>query len=462
MNNHSNKPELQAQGSLGSLNLSTTPDVSALASSTLNTSALSSNHVVLVLGLGLGSDHFVKELLASGVRLVALDKAPVISEELLHQGQASGLLTVLPHDFSDLNAVEDAIATYHVTHTLAFPVGRALTFLGQINDRHDFLGPRLQAIDTCTDKVKFHQLLQAHNLTNPRYMVLPPRTELSAAKLTAGTFGLTAAEIKQAIETLGLSLVIKPSFGSGSMGVWFCTSESDLQQYVVPERFASQPLLVDAAIEGTEYLVNLFIDDHGDIHLIGLYAKEMSPLPYRQEVAYFADDYSDAYAQMYPYLQKLVAALGKGVHNSFFQCDLILAPNGDSYAIDVSPRLTGNAIVLLEQLCGCSPIKTFVSYILKGQALPPTGTFPVPPQAAVLRFFSFAHTGTVTAFKNKLSQDELTHVALVENTISTGDSVGPMTDGQGLARGLILTSAPSLKEANDISLHYLSSFVLDY
>ena len=179
MNNHSNKPELQAQGSLGSLNLSTTPDVSALASS-----ALSSNHVVLVLGLGLGSDHFVKELLASGVRLVALDKAPVISEELLHQGQASGLLTVLPHDFSDLNAVEDAIATYHVTHTLAFPVGRALTFLGQINDRHDFLGPRLQAIDTCTDKVKFHQLLQAHNLTNPRYMVLPPRTELSAAKLT--------------------------------------------------------------------------------------------------------------------------------------------------------------------------------------------------------------------------------------------------------------------------------------
>ena len=246
------------------------------------------------------------------------------------------------------------------------------------------------------------------------------------------------------------------------MGVLFCTSESDLQQYVVPERFASQPLLVDAAIEGTEYLVNLFIDDHGDIHLIGLYAKEMSPLPYRQEVAYFADDYSDAYAQMYPYLQKLVAALGKGVHNSFFQCDLILAPNGDSYAIDVSPRLTGNAIVLLEQLCGCSPIKTFVSYILKGQALPPTGTFPVPPQAAVLRFFSFAHTGTVTAFKNKLSQDELSHVALVENNISTGDSVGPMTDGQGLARGLILTSAPSLKEANDISLHYLSSFVLDY
>ena len=239
MNNHSNKPDPQVQGSLGSLKLSTTPDVSAPVSSSLNTSALTSNHVVMVLGLGLGSDHFIRELLASGVRLVVLDKSPVISDELLHQGQASGLLTVLPHDFSDLNAVEDAITTYHVTHTLAFPVGRALTFLGQINDRHDFLGPRLQAIDTCTDKVKFHQLLQEHGLTNPRYMVLPPRTELKA-----GTFGLTADEIKQAVDTLGLPLVIKPSFGSGSMGVWFCTSESDLQQYVVPERFASQPLLV--------------------------------------------------------------------------------------------------------------------------------------------------------------------------------------------------------------------------
>lgn len=461
MNNYSNKPDPQVQGSLGSLKLSTTPDESAPVSSSLNTSALTSNHVVMVLGLGLGSDHFIRELLASGVRLVVLDKSPVISDELLHQGQSSGLLTVLPHDFSDLNAVEDAITSYHVKHTLAFPVGRALTFLGQINDRHDFLGPRLQAIDTCTDKVKFHQLLQEHGLTNPRYMVLPPRTEL-AAENTTHRNGLTADEIKQTIAILGLPLVIKPSFGSGSMGVWFCTSESDLQQYVVPERFASQPLLVDAAIEGTEYLVNLFIDDHGDSHLIGLYAKEMSPLPYRQEVAYFADDYNVAYAQMYPYLQKLVAALGKGVHNSFFQCDLILAPNGDSYAIDVSPRLTGNAIVLLEQLCGCSPIKTFVSYILKGQALPPTGTFPVPPQAAVLRFFSFEHHGTVTAINPTLSPEELSHVALVENNISIGDSVGPMTDGQSLARGLILTSAPTLKEANDISLNYLSSFVLDH
>ena len=140
--------------------------------------ASSTSPVVLILGVGLGSEPFIRELLQHQITVIVVDQKPILSTELTQHGQERGLLTVIPHDFSDINMVEEVIAQYHVTHTLALPVGRSLTILGQINDRHHFLGPSFTAVDTCTDKIKFHRFLEQHSLNAPRYMVLPPRNEV--------------------------------------------------------------------------------------------------------------------------------------------------------------------------------------------------------------------------------------------------------------------------------------------
>lgn len=426
---------------------------------------------VLILGVGLGSEYFIRELLDYTVPMVIMDKDPQLSPELLQAGKKSGLLTVIPKDFAQLNVIEEVIEQYHITHTLALPVGRAITLLGYINECHSFLGPKLTVTDTCTNKVKFHQFLQKHHLNNPRYLVLPARsidsdidvnTTATAATTTTTTdnHALSENEIAMAAEQLGFPLIIKPAFGSGSMGVYYCHNQAQMRQYVVPTRFAKQPLLVEEAIAGKEYLVNLFIDTEGELHLVGLYDKELTPPPYRQEIAYYAADYSEVYKQIYPYLKALIAAFGENIHTSFFQCDLILSPDGQAYAIDVSPRLTGNAIVLLEQFCGYSPIKLYVDYVLKGKPLPAADFFPVPPQAAVLRFFNFAQEGTITAIKSLLSNSEQKHIAKLENNLKIGDSVGPISNGGALQRGVILVSHPDLATADEISLRYLQGFAI--
>ena len=322
--------------------------------------------VVLILGVGAGSQAFIEELLTKGVKVVALDQAPQLTPEFLASPLARNL-TLLTHDFSDFKVVADAIARYHVTHTLALPVGRALMYLGQINERYNFAGPRTQAIDNCTDKHKFHQLLTEHGLPAPRQIVLSARARIHG-------LGLTPNEITQATQKLGFPLVVKPACGSGSQGVRYCSKPEELAQYCVSERFAAGELLLEQAI-------------------LGLFAKEMSALPYRQEVAYFVADYEQAFVHIYPAITRLVAALGPACHNSFFQCDLILTAEGAAYMIDVSLRLAGNDVILLEQNYGISPIKLFVHHILKHEPLDdlaPIGTLPKPHTCAVMRFLSFS------------------------------------------------------------------------
>ena len=409
--------------------------------------------VVLILGVGAGSQAFIEELLTKGVKVVALDQAPQLTPEFLASPLARNL-TLLTHDFSDFKVVADAIARYHVTHTLALPVGRALMYLGQINERYNFAGPRTQAIDNCTDKHKFHQLLTEHGLPAPRQIVLSARIH---------GLGLTPNEITQATQKLGFPLVVKPACGSGSQGVRYCSKPEDLAQYCVPERFATGELLLEQAIEGTEYSTNFFVDAAGAIHMLGLFAKEMSAQPYRQEVAYFVADYEQAFVHIYPAITRLVAALGPDCHNSFFQCDLILTAEGEAYMIDVSLRLAGNDVILLEQNYGISPIKLFVYHILKHEPLDdlaPIGTLPKPHTCAVMRFLSFSPPATVTGFKSQLTAEEHRHVVLEQSNLKAGDKVGPLRDGRGIKHGMLLVEHEELAEANRITQRYLESFEL--
>lgn len=153
--------------------------VTSSVSSSVSVSANASSYpapvtVVLVLGAGLGSEPFIETLLRLGVTVVVMDRSPQLSPELLASPLAQKL-TVLSQDFSDLSAVDAAIAAHQVSHTIALPAGRSLMYLGQVNSRYHFTGPKLSAIDRCTDKHKFHQLLTQAGLPAPRYLALPAR-----------------------------------------------------------------------------------------------------------------------------------------------------------------------------------------------------------------------------------------------------------------------------------------------
>lgn len=400
------------------------------------------------------------------VSLVVMDRSPQLSPELLASPLAQKL-TVLSQDFSDLSAVDAVIAAHQVTHTLALPAGHSLLYLGQVNTHYHFVGPQLSAIDRCTDKHKFHQLLTEARLPAPRYQVLPSRANNNDSNedhdAASAPLGLTTAEQAQAVQALGLPLIVKPACGCGSRGVRVCRTETELAAYRVPEAFVAGELLLEQVIDGIEYSVNFWVDAHGSIHMLGLFQKELSPLPYRQEVAYFVADFSAAFTSIKPVITQLIATLGPDCHNSFFQCDAILTPQGQAYLIDVSPRLAGNMTYLLEQRYGIDPVALFVRHLLNHEPLESIASsesLPLPPTCAALRFLSFEREGTITAINPALNADERHRVVLERNQLTVGAQVGPMSDGRAVARGLVLVEHPQLAEAQRICRRYLDSFEL--
>lgn len=79
---------------------------------------------------------------------------------------------------------------------------------------------------------------------------------------------------------------------------------------------------------------------------------------------------------------------------------------------------------------------------------------------AVLRLFSFAHAGTVSAIISKLTPKEQSHLVNYQNHLSIGSTVGPMPDGHGLAQRYIMIAHDDLVEANNLTHKYLDSFII--
>lgn len=58
-------------------------------------------------------------------------------------------------------------------------------------------------------------------------------------------------------------MIIKPTYGSGSLGAALINNRQELLAYQAPERFINDTLLVEKYIDGTEYNINTFVDDWG-------------------------------------------------------------------------------------------------------------------------------------------------------------------------------------------------------
>lgn len=407
---------------------------------------------VLVLGMGLGSEPIVASLLEHGVELVVMDKDPMITQDLKERFTSSGQLTVIDSDFSQEVAIHQVVQSYGITHTLALPVGRSLTHLGKINDTFGFAGPSFQAIDTCTDKRKFHLFLRQHQIPDYDFMLLEAEDLKDLSKASA------------VAQKLSFPLILKPTQGSGSAGVRVVFSLEELLAYQIPERFADAPILAEQMLEGTEYSLNVFVDAGGQVHLICLLKKEISNLPYRQEAAYFVDPENFKAAQLHilPLIQKITAALS--LKSSFIHADCILTPDQQAYVVDISPRLAGNLVFLLENFLGSSPVELFMSEVLHDTSKCDANKDDSHKRAhlyAVLRFFSFQEEGTVTAFEDQLtSPEEKAAIVSCANNLKIGTKVGPLKCGAQIEAGHIMIKAKSLNEANALTLKYLSGFKL--
>ena len=285
------------------------------------------NAKILILGASAENTGFIQRLIELGLHVVCLDKHPTLDKDFVSQNVKQ--LTCIECDFINTQEVIDLVVKEHITHTIALPIGRSLVALGKINDHFNFAGPSFDAIDHLTDKVKFHQLCKDLSLNDAQYLYL-----------NDGHTNTISAQISYIEQALSYPVIVKPSLGSGSLGVRYIANRAELLAYQVPERFINSPLLIEQAISGDEYSCNLFIDKHQKINLLGIFKKEISSIPYRQEIAYFVDDFSEVFDALLPSIQKIVHQLN--IKQSFLNADIIMSELGKHYIIDISTRLSGS------------------------------------------------------------------------------------------------------------------------
>ena len=396
---------------------------------------------ILILGASAESVPFIELLLQEGLSLVCLDKKPALPVALLQRYQSN--LKCLALDFSQVDLVKELVLKEHISHTIALPVGRSLVVLGQINDEFNFAGPSYEITDTLTNKLKFHEFCATHGINHAPYISLAPES-----------LPLSVNTIEHIEQNLGYPLIAKPNMGSGSLGVRVIASRSDLLSYRLPERFAHSTLLLEKLIVGNEYSVNLFVDAQGQCNIMGVFKKELSPEPYRQEVAYFSGDFSDELALIKPFFTNLVKQLD--LRSSFVNADTLICQHSNSpIVVDISPRLGGNNLLNLLLKSGHNPLAIFHQAVVQSKKLELKAHSP----SLVLRFLSFPHRFIYQGAQPSFTPSEQEHILHAHHNLQIGQSYGAMEHGADTARGSVLVQHDSLESANALSLKYVRSLM---
>lgn len=407
---------------------------------------------VLILGAALENEPFIRYLLESGFQLVCVDKKPAPLDKTL--AQFHDALKIYAQDFSDDDTLDAIIAKEKVDYTLALPIGRALVCLGRINDKFAYAGPSFYAIDTLTDKQKFHLFCEEHGLNHCHHLQLAIDSDTSLTQ-----------ELKHIEESFTYPFIIKPTFGSGSSGVEIISSRKDLLEYQMPARFDSGLVLIEELIQGTEYSCSFVVDNEGMPHCMGIFSKYISKPPYRQESVYFSDDFSDELSLIFPSITTICNELK--LKSCFISSDVIVTKDKKPFIIDISPRLGGNSICTLLSNNNNHPLRFFQECIIDGQK-------PVinKQRCAVLAFFDFDKESTymgvtdaLTGKKNTdddgiaacFNNDEKAHIIELINDLHVGDEIGPMKNGADVYRGHIVIEHDSIAHAYQLADKYLAA-----
>jgi biotin carboxylase len=194
------------------------------------------------------------------------------------------------------------------------------------------------------------------------------RQYLQRAGISAPDFR-SATSTKEALDALGalsLPVVVKPTFGTGSIGVQLCRNASDVFQHAetllnrqVNERGLAVPrsILIEQYLVGPEYSVETFGKS-----VVGVTRKQISPEPYFVEVGH--DFPGDLTPQQFDQVADtaLRSLEAVGLNDGPAHVELRLTPTGPAI-IEINPRLAGGFIPeLVRQAMGVNMIRETIRF----------------------------------------------------------------------------------------------------
>jgi biotin carboxylase/2-polyprenyl-3-methyl-5-hydroxy-6-metoxy-1,4-benzoquinol methylase len=296
---------------------------------------------VNILSIGAGKEQLksIKIAQEMGFKVVACDGNP----------NAEGFeCASYPHhiDIKDEQKVIDLAKKYDIKFILPAPIGRYLTTVGAVNDALNLKGITKKSAEICTDKYLFHQKLSDSINLAKQFLVF------------------NVGDIEKLIKEkkIATPFILKPRFGSGSKGVkvFEAFDHEEVKNFFV-ENSSFKDILIEELLEGDEIGVDAIIRDK-KLEIIALRDKKITPLPYRQELAYiFPSKYKTEEIEIKKLIEKSCVLLG--INDALLHADIMIH-NDSIYIIELSPRASGNNIshIFLPLAKNIDPISTMINY----------------------------------------------------------------------------------------------------
>lgn len=250
----------------------------------------------------------------------------------------------------------------------------------------------------------------------------------------------TTDEALHAAGSMSFPLVVKPTYGTGSIGVTLCNEPHEVR--AAAERALaytrSESVLLEEFIYGPLYSAEIVIDVHGKITLLGFTNRELSPPPYFVETAYtFPVPLDNRFAQK---LNEQIAKLHSSGSSMMMHVEFIIDLKKDNVVIvEINPRVGGGMLSrMISEKLRSNVFDIFISaWMQQPAAVPPSGH-----TESMSHFWIYAsESGCVSFDEKKLDLLALPCVYHQHLYVKPGDRVEKPQDFTGPLLSLLIKSA---------------------
>lgn len=366
----------------------------------------------LSIGAGIEQLEFIKAARRIGWTVFAVDKNP----ESVGFSYADYYKAI---DIADANSVVRYAEENKIAFTLPSPVGRYLTTVGAVNSALGLSGPSLEMTSVCTDKVKLNAFLRDNKI---------PRAEQRVA--------YSREELIEAVNFFNFRCVVKPRFGSGSVGVVALSGRAALDTALKEsDPYFKDGVLAEELLEGDEYGLDL-IFINGDCLTLAARKKKVTPLPWRQELGYINTPFPAP-----ENLDKILNGLLKLVKTANTLCHIDLILNkGKVYIIELAFRASGYNIFnkMLPRILDTDIVSAALNACY-------TRLFPkISGRNMIGLFFLDLPAGTLTGIPNPDDLRGIPQLIEYDIPVRPKDRIGEIKNGKdALSRGYIMLKGDS-------------------
>jgi biotin carboxylase len=362
---------------------------------------------ILILGAGKAQAAFIQHALSKGHDIYLVDgNSSVFSNGITHLNLHTKTI-----DITNSDEVL-AYATTIIPDAVIAPSNDAGLISATIVASHFRIpGPGLFAAQNSRNKFKFRKLLQSKGLTSPWFLM----TDLSSIHHLGD-------------EIPGYPCVIKPVQGSGSKGVRFLSSASDLNKYV--EEAVNDPTAseyqVEEFIEGVEFSVEGIVQN-GELQILAICEKKRSELPFLVDTRVtFPPRLAVGDLELAQNAtQKIVNMLR--VENAPVHLEFIQSPSRGFVAVECAVRAAGFNL-FSRMVPWCTGIDTLEAQLNLVLGSPMGNIEPIRQYAGILEFPQPSHEGHLRAI-NYTKWNGIDSSVEIEIYKELGEMVAPSRNG---------------------------------